>query len=106
MFSPISVATTIALLIIELSTPMSACWHASLMISSSTKSNVVICASVRLPVRRNSTSTKRYTNVGRMTDSIVTTPRLRSGIREAARCRAARRRRSLSWRYDAIAAAG
>ena len=68
---PISVATTIALLIIELSSPISACCVASLMISSSTKSKLVIWASVRLPVRRNSTSTNRYTSVGRMTDSMV-----------------------------------
>jgi hypothetical protein len=54
MFSPTSVETTIAQLIIELSSADQRLLGGLAVISSSTKSNVVICASVRLPVRRNS----------------------------------------------------
>src|SRR5688500_2728335 len=52
---------------------MSACWIASLMISSRMRSNVVICETERFPASLNTSSRKMYTAVARSTEFMVAT---------------------------------
>src|SRR5688572_15519271 len=56
--------------VMELSLFTSACWVVSLMISSSTKSKVVICARERLPLMRKTSQMKAYVRSARSTESM------------------------------------
>nr|WP_181900628.1 hypothetical protein [Paracoccus thiocyanatus] len=66
-----SVTISTAAFTIEKSSPRSACCVVSAMISSRTKSNGVVCASVRRPDSRVMASRIRYIAMPRITESMM-----------------------------------
>lgn len=66
-----SVRIRMTALVIEKSSPSIVCCVVSDMTSTMTRSNGVICASVRLPERRMITSSVKYIACPRMTASMV-----------------------------------